>query len=65
MIDEVKTSEVQNYDQFKIKRTALRFVLLIGVVLGILYDLWIPAVVILSVVLQFIAIPIFVNLRRE
>ena len=36
-----------------------------SVVLGILYDAWIPAVVILSVILQLIAIPIFLNLRKK
>ncbi len=36
-----------------------------SVILGILYDVWIPAVVILSVVLQLIAIPIFIVLRRK
>jgi MFS family permease len=34
-------------------------------VLGILYDIWIPAVVILSVTLQFTAIPIFLSLNRR
>lgn len=36
-----------------------------SVVLGVLYDLWIPAVVILSGALQLIAIPIFWNLRKK
>lgn len=36
-----------------------------SVLLGILYDLWIPAVVILSVTLQLIAVPIFMSLRRR
>ncbi|HUI30711.1 MAG TPA: MFS transporter [Candidatus Acidoferrales bacterium] len=36
-----------------------------SVVLGILYDIWIPAVVIFSVVLQLIAVPIFLSLGRK
>lgn len=36
-----------------------------SVVLGILYDIWLPAVVIFSVTLQLIAIPIFLSLRRK
>jgi MFS family permease len=36
-----------------------------SVLLGILYDLWIPAVVIVSVVLQLISIPIFISLMRK
>ena len=36
-----------------------------SVVLGILYDVWIPAVVILSVVLQLIAVPVFISLRKR
>ncbi len=36
-----------------------------SVVLGILYDVWIPAVVIVSVALQLIAVPIFISLRRK
>lgn len=35
-----------------------------SVLLGILYDLWIPGVVILSVALQLVAVPIFIKLRR-
>ena len=34
-------------------------------VLGILYDIWIPAVVICSVALQLFAVPIFMSLRRR
>jgi MFS family permease len=36
-----------------------------SVLLGILYDQWIPAVVILSVILQLAAVPIFLSLRRR
>ncbi|MFZ0456459.1 MAG: MFS transporter [Ignavibacteriaceae bacterium] len=36
-----------------------------SVILGILYDVWIPGVVILSIALQLIAIPIFINLKRR
>ena len=36
-----------------------------SVLLGILYDVWLPAVVILSVALQLIAIPIFISLNRK
>jgi MFS family permease len=36
-----------------------------SVILGVLYDIWIPAVVILSVILQLISIPIFINLKRR
>lgn len=36
-----------------------------SVALGMLYDLWIPAVVIFSVVIQLIAIPIFLSLNKK
>jgi MFS family permease len=36
-----------------------------SVALGMLYDLWIPAVVIFSVVIQLIAIPIFLSLSKK
>ncbi|MFZ1081306.1 MAG: MFS transporter [Candidatus Kryptoniota bacterium] len=36
-----------------------------SVVLGMLYDLWIPAVVIFSIVTQLIAIPIFLSLNKK
>ncbi len=36
-----------------------------SVLLGILYDAWLPAVVILSVALQLTAVPIFVSLNRK
>ncbi|MGO9482076.1 MAG: MFS transporter [Candidatus Kryptoniota bacterium] len=35
-----------------------------SVALGMLYDLWIPAVVIFSVAVQLIAIPVFLSLRK-
>jgi len=35
-----------------------------SVILGALYDVWIPAVVIFSIALQLIAIPVFLNLKR-
>ena len=35
-----------------------------SVALGILYDLWIPAVVIVSVALQLVAVPIFISLNK-
>lgn len=36
-----------------------------SVILGVLYDIWIPAVVIFSVAFQLFAIPIFWNLKRR